>query len=62
MRFVPWGRMDPFYGAVVESVEEAVLNVLTGAHSMTGRAGHHVQALPLDRLSELLAARGVPTR
>ncbi|WP_323179874.1 MULTISPECIES: P1 family peptidase [unclassified Streptomyces] len=58
MRFVPWGRMDPFYGAVVESVEEAVLNVLTGAHSMTGRDGHHVQALPLDRVSELLAARG----
>ncbi|MFJ7196362.1 MULTISPECIES: P1 family peptidase [unclassified Streptomyces] len=58
MRFVPWGRMDPFYGAVVESVEEAVLNVLTGAHSMTGRAGHHVPALPLERVSELLAARG----
>ncbi|MEU6017532.1 P1 family peptidase [Streptomyces sp. NPDC047515] len=58
MRFVPWGRMDPFYGAVVESVEEAVLNVLTGAHSMTGRAGHHVPALPLDRVTELLAARG----
>ncbi|XNR88954.1 P1 family peptidase [Streptomyces sp. R-74717] len=58
MRFVPWGRMDPFYGAVVESVEEAVLNVLTGAHSMTGRAGHHVPALPLDQVTELLAARG----
>ncbi|WRZ03056.1 P1 family peptidase [Streptomyces sp. NBC_00385] len=61
MRFVPWGRMDPFYGAVVESVEEAVLNVLTGAHAMTGRAGHHVPALPLDRVSELLAARGAVT-
>ncbi|MFJ8851027.1 P1 family peptidase [Streptomyces sp. NPDC102437] len=58
MRFVPWGRMDPFYCAVVESVEEAVLNVLTGAHPMTGRAGHHVPALPLDRVSGLLAARG----
>jgi L-aminopeptidase/D-esterase-like protein len=58
MRFVPWGRMDPFYGAVVESVEEAVLNVLTGAHSMTGRAGHHVPALPLEQVTEILAARG----
>ncbi|MFH8515286.1 P1 family peptidase [Streptomyces gelaticus] len=58
MRFVPWGRMDPFYGAVVESVEEAVLNVLTGAHSMTGRAGHHVPALPLEQVTQLLAARG----
>lgn len=61
MRFVPWGRMDPFYGAVVESVEEAVLNVLTGAHPMTGRAGHHVPALPLDRVRELLVARGALT-
>ncbi|MFD8827626.1 P1 family peptidase [Streptomyces sp. NPDC059605] len=58
MRFVPWGRMDPFYEAVVESVEEAVLNVLTGAHAMTGRAGHHVPALPLDRTAELLAEHG----
>ncbi|MGW1225299.1 DmpA family aminopeptidase [Streptomyces sp. NPDC002530] len=58
MRFVPWGRMDPFYTAVVESVEEAVLNVLTGARSMTGRAGHHVPALPLDRVTALLAERG----
>ncbi|MET9596069.1 hypothetical protein ABZY45_34855 [Streptomyces sp. NPDC006516] len=41
MRFVPLGRRDPFYGALVESVEEAVHNVFTGAHSMTGRAGHH---------------------
>ncbi|WP_349632833.1 P1 family peptidase [Streptomyces sp. ML-6] len=58
MRFVPWGRMDPFYEAVVESVEEAVLNVLTGARAMTGRAGHHVPALPLDRTAEILAAHG----
>ncbi|MFF3732019.1 P1 family peptidase [Streptomyces sp. NPDC002476] len=57
MRFVPWGRMDPFYGAVVESVEEAVLNALTGAHSMTGRAGHHVSALPLDEVTGLVADR-----
>ncbi|MEV8451611.1 P1 family peptidase [Streptomyces sp. NPDC052095] len=58
MRFVPWGRMDPFYEAVVESAEEAVLNVLTGARPMTGRAGHHVPALPLDRVGGLLAKRG----
>lgn len=57
MRFVPWGRMDPFYGAVVESVEEAVLNALTGAHSMTGRAGHHVPALPLDEVTARLEDR-----
>ena len=59
LRFVPWGRMDRFYEAVVECVEEAVLNVLTGAASMTGRDGNHVPALPLARTRELLEARAV---
>ncbi|MER8041485.1 P1 family peptidase [Streptomyces sp. NPDC094032] len=48
LRFVPWGRIDPFCTAVVEAVEEAVLNALTAARSTTGRAGHHVPALPLE--------------
>lgn len=50
LRFVPWGRIDPFCTAVVEAVEEAVLNALTAARSTTGRAGHHVPALPLELL------------
>ncbi|MBB5078413.1 DmpA family aminopeptidase [Nonomuraea endophytica] len=55
LRFVPWGRMDPFYTAVVEAVEEAVLNALTGAEESIGRDGHRSPALPLDRLTELLS-------
>ncbi|MFC7220989.1 P1 family peptidase [Streptomyces polyrhachis] len=54
MRFIPWGRMDILYTAVVEAVEEAVLNVLTAAEPMTGRAGHHVPALPLAEVAKLL--------
>ncbi|WP_084963435.1 P1 family peptidase [Thermoactinospora rubra] len=56
MRLVPWGRMDPFFEAVVQAVEEAVLNALTAAEEMTGRAGHRSPALPVDRLVRLLTA------
>jgi L-aminopeptidase/D-esterase-like protein len=54
LRFIPWGRMDPFYTAAVQSVEEAVLNSLIANHSMTGRAGHRTPSLPHDRLRQLL--------
>ncbi|MFE4398935.1 MULTISPECIES: DmpA family aminopeptidase [Streptomycetaceae] len=58
LRFVPWGRIDPFYEAVVQAVEEAVLNALVTAEETTGRDGHRSPALPHQRLRELLAARG----
>ncbi|MEU8134618.1 P1 family peptidase [Streptodolium elevatio] len=57
MRFVPWGRMDPFYEAVVEAVEEAVVNALVAADTTVGRDGHRSPALPIDRLRALLAER-----
>ncbi|MFJ9696376.1 P1 family peptidase [Kitasatospora sp. NPDC101183] len=58
LRFVPWGRIDPFYEAVVQAVEEAVLNALVTAEETVGREGHRSPALPHGRLRELLAARG----
>ncbi|MEV0699516.1 P1 family peptidase [Saccharopolyspora sp. NPDC050389] len=59
LRFVPWGRMDPFYEATVQATEEAVLNALTANADMTGRDGHRSPALPHDRLAELLRESGV---
>ncbi|TDB83914.1 S58 family peptidase [Actinomadura sp. KC216] len=59
LRFVPWNLIDPFYEAVVEAVEEAVLNVLLAGRTMIGRNGHRSPALPHDRLKALLTARGV---
>ena len=50
MTFVPWGRMDDFYAAVVQSVEEAVLNALVVNDDMVGRDGHRSPRLPIDRL------------
>ena len=55
LTFVPWGRIDPFFQAVVESVEEAVLNALIVNQDMIGRDGHRTPALPVERLLEHLA-------
>ncbi|WP_370737184.1 DmpA family aminopeptidase [Mycolicibacterium aurum] len=54
IRFLPWGRMDDLYAAVVQCVEEAVLNALVVNDDMTGRDGHRSPRLPLDRLPALL--------
>ncbi len=58
-RAIPWGFLDPFYAAVVQATEEAVLNALVANDDMTGRDGHRTPALPRDRLAALLT-RHVP--
>jgi L-aminopeptidase/D-esterase-like protein len=55
LRYVPWGRVDAFYEATVQAVEEAVLNALCAGRDTVGKAGHRVPGLPLDRVRELLA-------
>jgi D-aminopeptidase len=54
IEFLPWGQLDPLYEAVVQSVEEAVLNALVGARTMIGRDGHRSPGFPVDRLPDLL--------
>jgi L-aminopeptidase/D-esterase-like protein len=47
LEFVPWGSMDPFYEAVVQGVEEAVVNSLVAnTDDVVGRDGHRSPALP----------------
>lgn len=46
--------MNLLFSAVIESVEEAVLNSLCHAESMTGRDGNTVLALPVETVVELL--------
>jgi len=41
------------FPAVVECVEEAVLNSLFKAETMTGRDGHTIEALPVERVVEM---------
>ncbi|MCM6777607.1 P1 family peptidase [Nocardia sp. CDC159] len=54
---ISWNRIDPFHTAVVQAVEEAVLNALVAGRTMTGRAGHRVPGIPIERLVELVTAR-----
>ncbi len=50
--------MSPLFTATVEATEEAIINAMVAAESMTGRAGHRVEALPTDRVREILKKYG----
>jgi L-aminopeptidase/D-esterase-like protein len=58
VRFVQWGHLDPYFDAVVQATEEAVLNSLVANEEMIGFRGHRSPALPRDRVVELLRDRG----
>jgi D-aminopeptidase len=47
--------LGPFFEAVVDASEEAVLNSLLTAQTVTGRSGHVEHAIPLDALRRILA-------
>jgi D-aminopeptidase len=51
---IPNDLMDPLFAGVVEATEEAVVNALIDNHSMIGRDNHRVEALPHDRLREIM--------
>jgi D-aminopeptidase len=51
---LPNQAMNPFFDAVVEMVEEAILNALTAAETMTGAGGRTAYALPLDELQRIM--------
>ena len=46
--------IDPIFEATVQATEEAILNALVAAETMTGINGNTVHALPHDRLREAL--------
>jgi D-aminopeptidase len=52
------GEMDALFQAVVETTEEAIYNSLFAATTMSSRGGT-VEALPLDRVREILGRYGV---
>jgi D-aminopeptidase len=51
---IPNDLMDPIFTGVVEATEEAVLNALVDNQTITGANNHRVEALPHDRLREVL--------
>ena len=61
---LPNDKISPLFQAVAEATEEAVYNAMLQATSTTGVDDHRLDALPLDRLKEILARKGIggPTR
>jgi D-aminopeptidase len=51
-------NLDPLFDAVVEATEEAVLNSLLAAPTVTGRDGNTSPGLPAAQVRELLRAAG----
>ena len=54
LRMLSDGQISPYYTAVVDATEEAILNAMLAAETMTGRNGHTVYALEADLLAEVL--------
>ena len=50
--------ISPLFDSVIEATEEAILNALVAAETMTGRDGITAHALPHGRLLEVLGRYG----
>jgi L-aminopeptidase/D-esterase-like protein len=55
---IPNDEMNPAFDAVVQATEEAIINAMLGAQTMTGYEDHRVIALPHDRLRQVLQKYG----
>ena len=51
------GEMSSIFAATIEATAEALWNSLFMAEGMTGKGGYHVDALPVDRVLEMLRNR-----
>jgi len=54
LSMLPNDQINPLFLATVQGTEEAVVNAMIAAETMTGINGHTVRALPCDRLREVL--------
>jgi D-aminopeptidase len=54
VKMVPNGSLDPVFAATVEATEEAIINAMIAAESMTGIDSHYVTALPHEQLKAVL--------
>jgi len=50
--------LDPLFEATVEATEEAIVNALVAAETMTGRDGNTAHRIPHDRLREVMVRHG----
>lgn len=58
LTWLPNGDLTPLFDATVEATEEAIVNALVAADTMTGVNGNTAYALPLDQMQALLKKYG----
>ena len=54
LTMLPNDQMNPLFSATVEATEEAIINAMVAAETMTGIENHKVIALPHDKLRAVL--------
>jgi len=54
LTMLPNDQMNPVFSATIEATEEAIINAMVAAETMTGIENHKVIALPHDKLREVL--------
>ena len=57
---LPNARINPLFGATIQATEEAIVNALLAAETMTGANDVRVPALPRDRLAAAMRKYGRP--
>lgn len=51
-------NLSPLFMATIEATEEAIINSLFAAKTLTGDQGHRIEQLPVERVVELLRKAG----
>jgi len=54
LKMLPNDRINPVFLGTVQATEEAIINAMIAAETMTGRDGNTVYAIPHDRLIEVM--------
>jgi D-aminopeptidase len=54
LKMLPNDQIEPVFAATVQATEEAIINALIAAETMTGIENHRVRALPHDELRAVL--------
>jgi D-aminopeptidase len=54
LKMLPNDKLDPVFAATVQAIEEAIINAMVAAETMTGIENHKVVALPHEQLRAVL--------
>jgi D-aminopeptidase len=55
LKMLPHEALDPFFAAVADATEEAIVNALCAAETMTGYRGRTAHALPVEEVAKILS-------